>query len=397
MTVTIHRSPDVIVAGHLCLDMFPGFTNREGESLADIFRPGKLIKLDEITFAAGGVVANTGIAMQRFGFNVTFVAKVGDDIVGDILVKLFRQYGNTEGIARAAGEASSYTVALAPRGVDRILLHFPGTNDTFASGDVDFTLVRHSPLFHFGYPAHMAATRAQGGRELARIFELARKAGAVTSMDNSLPDPNSEAARADWPAIYRNALPGVDIFTPSIEEALLTLDRDEYVRRKARHGGAELIDLLDPGEYRDTAETFLGMGCAIVGLKAGHNGWYLRTAGRERLSRIERLGSFDVSCWADRELWCPAFKVTEIASATGSGDASIAAFLGSLLRGSDPVRALKMANCAGYMNLRALDAVSGLGSWEEMEAALPSLEARALPALQGTDWKWNAETATWER
>jgi len=397
MTVTRTRNPDIIVAGHLCLDMFPGFTNREGESVADIFRPGKLVKLDEMTFAAGGVVANTGIAMQRFGFDVGFVAKVGDDIIGQILVDIFRQYGNTEGIARAEGEASSYTVALAPRGIDRILLHFPGPNDTFASGDVDFELVRHARLFHFGYPAHMAATRAGDGKELARIFEQAAECGAVTSMDNSLPDPNSEAGRADWSAIYRNALPTVDIFAPSIEEALLTLDRDAYVRRKDQHGGAELIDILDPGEYHDVAETFLGMGCAIVGLKAGHNGWYLRTDSRKRLARIERLGSFDVSSWAERELWCPAFKVASIASAAGSGDASIAAFLGALLGGADPVHALKMANCAGYMNLRTLDAVSGLCSWEEMEKALPSLRPRDMPFLQGTDWQWNADAEIWER
>jgi hypothetical protein len=61
-----------------------------------------------------------------------------------------------------------------------------------------------------------------------------------------------------------------------------------------------------------------------------------------------------------------------------------------------PVEALKMANCAGSMNLRAMDALSGLASWQEMEDALPGLAVRDVPALHDTTWKWNEESAVWE-
>jgi sugar/nucleoside kinase (ribokinase family) len=390
-------TPDIISAGHLCLDMFPRFTDRETQKPADIFRPGALVKTGDMTFATGGSVSNTGMAMKMFGCNVGYVAKVGDDAIGSIIIEILKQRGNPEGIRIAKGEPSSYTVVLAPAGVDRIFLHCPGTNDTFVSNDIDFSLVSNASLFHFGYPSLMDAIHANQGHELALIMSRAKETDATTSLDMSLPDPNSPAGRADWPAIYANSLKYVDIFVPSIEEAFFTLFRDRYAERKAACEGSELTDHITPDEFAETASTFIDMGCAVVALKAGHNGWYLKTAGANRLAAAGRLAPADADAWADREYWCPAFKVESIASATGSGDTSIAAFLTSLHMERKPVQCLKMANCAGCMNLRAMDALSGLASWNEMEKALPDLTVRDIPALHNTDWQWNQQQAVWER
>ena len=103
----------------------------------------------------------------------------------------------------------------------------------------------------------------------------------------------------------------------------------------------------------------------------------------------------DLDQWADKQLWCPAFQVDEVASATGAGDAAIAAFLASLVRALPPRRCLKMANCGGYMNLRELDALSGLCSWDEMTAQVDDLITRDVVPLRGTEWDWDPEENVW--
>lgn len=390
------KNPDVIAAGHLCLDIFPLFTNKPGQKISDLLRPGTLVKTGAMSFATGGSVSNTGIALKMFGCNVAFVAKVGDDVIGSIIINILKKQGNADGITIAKGEVSSYSVVLAPVGIDRIFLHCPGTNDTFVSGDIDFSLVEKARLFHFGYPSLMDATHANDGKELAMIFTEAKRRGATTSMDISLPDPNSPAGRANWRAVYEKTLPFVDIYLPSIEESFFTLYPAEYLQRKALHGGEELVDHITPDEFSKVATEFIDMGCAMVALKAGHNGWYFKTAPTKRFTTLGRLVPKKIDEWTDIEIWCPAFKIEAIASATGSGDTSIAAFLASLLKEKSPHGCLKMANCAGYMNLRSMDALSGLCSWDDMEKIIPELTVREIPTLQNSEWKWNGEKKIWE-
>lgn len=388
---------DVIVAGHLCLDMIPRFeTDRETTNIADLLQPGTLVQMGAMTFSTGGSVSNVGTAMKIFGCSVAFMAKVGGDAIGRTIIDIVREKGSAEGISVAEGEASSYTVVIAPPGIDRIFMHCPGTNDTFAAGDINMAAVGRGRLFHLGYPTLMRSLYLEDGRELADILEKIKKAGATTSLDISLPDPDSEAGRTDWRRIYERCLPYVDIFVPSIEETFFTLHPREYLERKEAQGGRELIDFVTAEEVGGFAAEYLSMGCRIAVLKAGHNGWYIRTAGREEIAGIGRAAPADPAAWADRELWCPAFRADSIATSTGAGDCSIAAFLTGLLRGHSIQECLKLANCAGYLNLRAMDTLSGLGSWEEVKSIYPNLPVRDTPAPAG-GWSWDDRLEIWEK
>ena len=92
----------------------------------------------------------------------------------------------------------------------------------------------------------MRALFADDGAELAEVFRRAQAVGATTSLDMSLPDPQSESGQAAWGKILDNTLPYVDIFLPSIEEALFMMQRERFLRMKAEHGGAEPHS-IDPG------------------------------------------------------------------------------------------------------------------------------------------------------
>jgi sugar/nucleoside kinase (ribokinase family) len=392
----LERAVDVVVAGHLCLDMIPSFQGPAVHTLEEILRPGLLVNVGGMVLATGGTVSNTGIAFRAFGCVVRSIAKVGDDAIGALTLRMLEERGSAAGIRTARGEASSYSVVLVPPGVDRLFLHCTGTNDTFSASDVDPELVRQARLFHFGYPPLMRRMYEDGGTELREVMRVARATGATTSLDMAMPDPAAPSGRVDWRAILAGALPHVDVFLPSIEEAFYCLYPAEYAQRKEGQRGQAVVEQLGLDVYRAVAGEFLAMGCGMVGLKAGPLGWYFRSAGIERIRAMGALTPQDPRGWTGRECWCPAYRVPRIASANGAGDCSIAGFLTAMLRGQDAESCLHLANCAGAHNLGGLDAASGLKGWDAVTADARTLEHADVPVLRGTGWCYSAERGVWE-
>lgn len=391
------QSCDAVVAGLICLDLFPTFTRTEPATVGEVFRPGTLIDMGGLAMSTGGAVANTGIAMKIFGANVAFSAKVGDDQIGRTTIQILAEKGDASRMKISKGESSSYTVIMAPPGIDRMFFHSPGTNATFTADDIDFSLLKGARLFHLGYPTLMKSLYEDGGDRLREIYRRAKETGITTSMDISLPDPDAPSGKVDWRALYAKVLPYVDIFVPSIEEAFYTLHPQEYLRRKAAAGGAELVDSLTAQEYSSLGAEFINLGCAMISLKAAHNGWYFKTGSKESVIRMGRLAPAHIDDWANREVWCPAFKVDRIASATGSGDSSIAAFLVGLINGHRLEECLRYANAAGCMNLSAHDATSGLASWDQVKVFASSHTNREIHHLPSPGWAMRETAGIWEK
>jgi sugar/nucleoside kinase (ribokinase family) len=384
---------DIMVAGHVCLDLIPRFTTTSSDKIEEILTPGKLLNVKECIISTGGPVSNTGIALQKLGNSVSFCARVGDDPLGKLTSTLLEKNGNTEGVRLAENSASSYTIALAPPNIDRIFLHSPGTNDTFSADDLDQELISRCKHFHFGYPPLMEKMYASKGEELVRVMRTARECGAITSLDMALPDPESVAGKAPWADILQNVLPYVDIFFPSVEEILYMLEPDEFKRMKKQHQNADLLDFIEFDLYSELSGRLLAMGTHMTALKAGHRGFYFRTA---------RHDDFDLLCsdllenWNERELFSPAFQAQEVASATGSGDSSIAGFLSAFIRNKSLEECVKFACLVGWENVQAFDAISGVKSWEDTENLLQSgkLEMHSID-LGDYGWTWNRDAKVW--
>jgi len=363
--LTRGKEYDLVAAGHICLDIIPQIPDTGARNMGDIFRPGSLVNIGPCAISTGGPVSNTGIGAVKLGAKVAFMAKVGDDEHGRIVRRRLEKSGSSQGIRTAPEVCTSYTVAVAPPGIDRMFLHCPGANDTFTSADIAYDLVARASHFHLGYPPLMRSLYENEGAELAEVLRSAKQAGATTSLDMSLPDPTTPSGKSPWSKILANVLPHVDVFLPSMEEGFFMLYRDEFLARKKRHGGGELLDHITPAECSRMARTFLDLGACMTSLKSGHRGYYFRTADESTFARMGAARPRDPGAWSNRELWCPAYRPAKIASATGSGDSSIAGFLAAFLRGLSLEECLKTANCVGYQNLHALDAVSGIRTWEE--------------------------------
>ncbi|WP_119323639.1 carbohydrate kinase family protein [Capsulimonas corticalis] len=383
------RSADVVVAGHICLDIIP-------QIRADDFQfvPGGLLETGPAVLATGGAVANTGLALHQLGVNVRLVGKIGDDVLGGALRDLVS--GDTLDLAAnmvvAHGEHTSYSVILSPENRDRMFLHCPGCNATFQAADVSDEVLASSRLFHFGYPPLLPRMYANGGEELSALMRRAKSLGVTTSLDLSMPDPNGPSSAVDWPAILAAVLPYVDVFLPSAEEIFWMLDRAAYERISS--GGGEFPAHVGALDLRHISQVLLDMGCAVAGVKLGERGLYLRTASSARFGDAGRAFLNPMASWFDREFWSPCFDV-HVVGATGAGDATIAGFLMALLRGDDPAQCLVAACAVGACSVEAVDAFSGVRSWPETSARLAQGWKRCA-THSGDGWVWDKTRGVFE-
>jgi len=385
-----------MVAGHLCFDVIPSFPETGIRDIGHLLTPGKMLNMGDVTLSTGGPVSNTGIALKILGGSVAFTARVGDDDFGRMTMERLRRNGNADGIRVAANASSSYTVALSPPGIDRIFLHHPGTNDLFCAADLKPKLIGQCRHFHFGYPPLMRRLYTNEGRELERIFRIAKDAGATTSCDMSLPDPAAPTGKAPWSRILKRILPYVDMYLPSVEETMFMLERDAYLKLKARHRATDLLDVLKAEDYTRLSGKLLELGTKMTSLKAGRRGFYLRTGNKSAFRGLGAARPGNPDNWSDRELWCPALLCRRVASATGSGDSAIAGLLHAYLKGLDPEPCLKVANCLGWQNIQVLDAISGIKTWKETQAMLRRrLPFEALALRKASGWKWDRELKLW--
>lgn len=304
----------VLVAGHLCLDLFPTILT------TSYLEPGILIDSGRTTFSTGGAVSNVGLALHRLGAKVRLIGKIGNDLFGREISRIFAEYDPqlTKHLIVSPEHQTSHTIVLSPPQTDRIFIHHPGCNDDFSHQDLPETLEAH--WFHFGYPPLMAKMYENSGEDLRKIFKKAKEQNLTTSLDLSLPDSSGKSAHVDWKTILTETLPFVDFFLPSEDEIMMMTElktAEECARWSIDHGAKSVV--IKRGNQ---------------GLLGYHEGnWYQQSV----------------------------FPV-EVVGTTGSGDATIAGFIFAQTQGQNFPQSLKFACAVGAACCTALDAVSGIPS-----------------------------------
>lgn len=348
---------DVLVSGHICLDLLPSMG---GVTSDDLVIPGRLYEVGPLAISGGGAVANTGIALHKLGIDVGLEGKVGDDLTGRIIVAWLRDHRHELGdlIKIQSGQSSSYSVVLSPQNTDRTFLHCTGTNDTFGVDDVDFQEVAHARIYHLGYPPLLPRLYSEQGRELVAIFQQAKANGVITSLDMAMPDPAKASGKVDWRPILSEVLPYVDIFVPSIEEIVMMLHGDDF-----QAWGGDVLPHLTMRYLEKLTDELLAMGCAVTGFKLSHLGMYIRTTGD--IEHIQALASLPVNVndWQGVALYQPAYQV-DVVGTTGAGDSAYAALLASLIHGKSPQDAIQIACAVAASSAEASSATAGIQGWE---------------------------------
>lgn len=359
----------IAVAGHVCLDVIPRFAS--GSTSPVEFKPGSLIHVGPALQSTGGAVANTGLALHRLGLPVRLIGKVGDDLFGHEIIRLFRQEGPSlaEHMICVPGEHTSYSIVLNPPGRDRLFLHCSGANDTYVADDLDLAALEGVSVFHFGYPPIMRRMYDDEGSELATLLKRVSQRVKLISLDTCSVDPSSEAGRVDWAVLLERVLPHVDCFVPSYDEIAFMLR-------------TEVLPVPDLCQSALISERLLGYGAAVVALKLGEHGIYLRTS-----SNPDRLAATPLDeSWLNREVYAPCFKATVVGT-TGSGDCTIAGLLTGLVHGQRPEQAVTSATAVGACSVEAMDACSGVPSWSSVVQRIKNGWVRHRPSLMLDGWR----------
>ena len=353
----------IVSAGLICLDITPVFDDAQNKNLENLLAPGKLIEVNNVDVHTGGSVSNSGLAFRFFGANTSFLGKIGNDYFGDIVMKIFSKYNAADNLIVSADSNTSYSVVLAPPGIDRIFFHHPGANNTFCYDDLDFESIRNADLFHFGYPTIMKKLYENKGAELIRIFKKVKSLEVLTSLDMSAVDPESDSGKADWESIVKEVIPYVDFFVPSVEELCFLIDKPRYAEWLNQAGNKDITTILDlEHDIKPLAEKLLSWGAKVILIKCGAPGMYLRTADSSLLSSMGDL----YSSWTNLDIFERSYKSECYASGTGAGDVSLAAFLSAAIDGYTSARCLQLATGAGACCVTTFDAFSGLISFEDM-------------------------------
>lgn len=390
----IAMPPIAVVAGHICLDIIPEI-NTPSSSGAPLIVPGKLTHIGPASIATGGAVSNTGLALHRLGIKTRLMGKIGSDLFGRAILDILsaRDPQLAAGMIVDPASPSSYTVVLSAPGFDRSFLHCEGANDTFCAADVESTKIEDATLFHFGYPPIMRRIYADGGVGLAEVMQGAKGLGIATSLDTAHVDVDAPAGQVDWRAYLSRVLPYTDFFMPSLDEVFFMLDRQRFQGMTQADAQADLAAQGSIGLLRELVTTLLEMGAAVVALKMGDQGIYLRTTPDE--ARWQRMGKLALpATWRNRELVAPAFLV-EVVGTTGAGDCAVAGLLAAALRGLGPEDALNAAVGAGACNVEVADATSGIPTWDSLQTRITAGWPRRPLHFTLDSWRQDSATGLW--
>ena len=363
------KKKKVIVAGHSCLDLTPIFPpgTKEVANPGELLAPGKLVQMEGVAINGGGAVSNTGIAMKLLGADVSLLTKTGTDTFGKVLKDIYAGFGVADSVISVEGERTSYTTVIAMPGIDRILLHDPGCNNTFSLEDVKRADLTGVSLFHFGYPPIMERMYLNDGAELVEMLKYVKSQGVAVSMDMAMVDPASKAGQTDWLKILTEALPHVDFFVPSVEEICFMLDRSRYEEWSKRAAGGELVNILRKEDIAPLAEKCMELGTRVLLLKCGAPGLYYKTGSAVMMEKLHELTGINASDWTDREGFENSYLPEKVLSGTGAGDTTIAAFLTAMLEGYSFERCIQLAAAEGASCVEAYGALEGIRSLEELE------------------------------
>ena len=389
------RTADVVVAGHICLDIIPEFDTAP-DSLEQLLQPGRLTEVGPAAMVPGGAVSNTGLGLHRLGLSAQLVGKVGGDLIGEATVDHLRQKSGlrVNEVVRAE-ESSSYTIVISPPGMDRSFFHSPGPNQTFRPDEIPRDDLVDAPLFYFGYPPLLRKVFIDGGEQLARLFRDVRGQGMAVTMDMAMPDPNAKSGRVDWDEWLTRVLPEVDIFTPSLEEILFMLERPVYDRKTEQGADGDFSSRIATEILDRISEKLVERGVPMVVLKLGGQGLYLRTAqDTAPFRQLSDALTFSADRWTGRQLLLPAFD-TDVVGTTGAGDAAVAGLLAGLRRGLGPEEALRGAVAVGTCSVEAPDASQGIPDWSTVQARLDAGWEQQALRMEHPSWVWSEKHALW--
>ena len=208
---------------------------------------GNTYFVDEFTLAVSGAAGSAAIVAAKHGLNVQAVGGVGNDLMGDWVLRRFGDFGvDTEMMQRIPEMTTSSSVVTTRPDGARPALHKRGATAGFYITDDLVDRVLDTKILHIGGVGLMDAM--DNGRN-AELLAEAKGRGITTTLDVFASTPE------DFPLI-RPLLAHTDYFMPSEEEAMALSGMTDYEQIAAflldQGVGAVILTLgADGAMYRD--------------------------------------------------------------------------------------------------------------------------------------------------
>lgn len=306
-----------------------------GETMALLAAPDVGLLRHQATMAlrTGGAESNVAIGVARLGGLATWVGRVGDDELGDLVLAQLRGEGVDVGHAVRDPDAQTGLMLRTRRteGVSRVRYYRAGSaGSRLAPEDLPLDVVGSAGVLHL--TGITPALSAGAGAAVFAAVEHARAAGVPVSLDVN----------------YRAAL-----WSP--QEAGRVLSELITAGVDLLFAGEEEAELLGAaGSAAEQAADLAALGVRDVVLKRGSRGALAHVEGT-----VHEV---------------PAVPV-RVVDVVGAGDAFVAGYLAEFLAGRPPQERLRTAAACGAF------AVSVPGDWE----GLPSRQdLQLLAAADGT-------------
>jgi len=283
------EQPDFAIVGEINSDLIlyglPRDLPEEREILASNFA---------LTLGSSSAILAHNLAL--LGSKVTFSARVGGDILGEMCCEKLREVGiDLSRVVRSTTGSLTGVTLILPLASTRRILTFPGTMSEMGIGDLDLDYLSAAKHFHLSSPF----LQRKLFPDLHILFKEMKRRGLTTSMDTN-DDPGNQ-----WEEILKNVLPHVDLLFCT-EEELAKLARTE------------------------AAEDYVAKRVGVLIVKRGSRGASVYSNGR----RIDK----------------PALKL-EVIDAVGAGDTFNAGFLHQWIRHESLDTCLAYGNLAGGLSV----------------------------------------------
>lgn len=282
--------------------------------------PGKglLGQVNAIEMYSGGNAMTAAVNMCKMGMDTAIVGKVGSDMFGRFLEEKLAENGvDVTGLKKDPVTQSAVSVVLSASDGERTFLHCEGTNGTFCEDDIDWSVIEKADIIFLTGTFLMSVF---DGEQTVRFLKKCKEMGKTTALDVCWD------AKGNWGKLLNPAMPYIDYFLPSIEEAM------------------QISGKTDPDQI---ADVFFENGVKKVVIKMGSKGCYLRES---RDSKAVIIPTF------------PA----KVVDTTGAGDSFCSGFLTALAKGLAFEDCGWFANAVGTHCVMAKGATTGIKSYEEM-------------------------------
>ena len=279
---------------------------------------GALDLIDSAEMFSGGNAMTVAVNMSKMGLNAAVIGKIGNDPYGDFLVNCLKEHNvTTDGVVRSDEAQTSVSVVISSSDGERSFLHCKGANAKLRFEDANFDLIDKTNIV---FVTGSFVMNDFDGADTVEFLKKCKSLGKTTALDVCW-DAN---ANPDW--LINDAMPYIDLFMPSIDEAKMIAGEDDVEK---------------------LADCFLNKGAGAVVIKCGSKGCYIK----EDINSEGKLIS--------------AIYVENAVDTTGAGDSFCSGFLAAYSKGYDIYECARFGNAVGACCVMKKGATSGTLTFEE--------------------------------